>query len=216
MELVLEPNRPPPPPGDADTAVDCDDPNNEELEDPELPNNPCPDEAVGVEEDVCAEEDPNNDEVGAADPNKEFLPEDGVEEPNKLDVDDGVFDPKGEAEAVVVLLPNGEFEAPDEDEPNTEVEAGALLDDPKIDVDVVAGCWLPNIDAEEPEEPKGEADVEEPNALFAPNTDEAPPCACVLLPPPNNEDPEDDEDDPPNIPGEDELPAAAPPNTEGD
>ena len=215
---MLEPNRPPPPPGDADTTVDCDDPNNEELEDPELPNNPCPDEAVGVEEDVCAEEDPNNDEVGAADPNKEFPPEDGVEEPNRLDVDAGVLDPKGDAVAAVavVLLPNGEFEAPDEDEPNTEVEAGALLDDPKIEVDVVAGCWLPNIDAEEPEEPKGEADVEEPNALFAPNTDEAPPCPCALLPPPNNEDPEDDEDDPPNIPGEDELPAAAPPNTEGD
>ena len=198
--------------------MDCDDPNNEELEDPELPNNPCPDEAVGVEEDVCAEEDPNNDEVGAADPNKEFPPEEGVEEPNRLDVDAGVLDPKGDAEAAVavVLLPNGEFEAPDEDEPNTEVEAGALLDDPKIEVDVVAGCWLPNIDAEEPEEPKGEADVEEPNALFAPNTDEAPPCPCALLPPPNNEDPEDDEVDPPNIRGEDELPPAAPPNTEGD
>ena len=129
-----------------------------------------------------------------------------------------MLDPKGDAVATgaVVLLPNGEFEAPDEDEPNTEVEAGALLDDPKIDVDVVAGCWLPNIDAEDPEEPKGEADVEEPNALFAPNTDEAPPYPCALLPPPNNEDPEDDEDDPPNIPGEDELPPTAPPNTEGD
>ena len=104
---MLEPNRPPPPPGDADTTVDCDDPNKEELEEPELPNNPCPDEVVGVEEDVCAEEDPNNDEVGAADPNKEFPPEDGVEEPNRLDVDAGVLDPKGDAVATgaVVLLP---------------------------------------------------------------------------------------------------------------